>query len=848
MKIKTFIIIVLIFLLNSILYGQDFILLDDMDKDEGWTTEAHDKGSSSSLSLLPGKKGKAMALKFDLGNGDWAFMGKEINKDLIGLTKVRFYYKYDGSPNVLECKLFDQDGSLFGIKLPQKIDKTQDWKIMEINFSEFSYWWGGDNQLNLKNITRIEFALSRESGGKGTLAIDEVQYQTTIKASSPSLSLGVIRGTVVIDEFERLNPLSMYIPLKNDDSDLKLTSTREYVVEENYSMELEYELNTTKPYPSFVSAHWSGEELLDWRQVDTIKIWVKGDGSANYFRINIIDGSDEIWSYQDSKVLLYKNWTLVSIPLEKLRIASWSLKNNGIFDKEKIKGYEISIAGRNPETSAGKIYVDHFYAAGKDLIPALVIPKEVMIPITLIRPQGNFDIRGFALVEYKNVPAYGNIFGSYGQLFFSARLKNFGFNTELKIAYREFGESAAITEEGYLWEKKPDIESTSTRLYVNDLLPYLNHITIGNVWIDFSDYTFSPFHTISGEWGYKGIYGEGNVGRFSVQSFYLPHRFNSSTWGIRTDQTFMQIFTKAVFVQYVGRGKVLSDGVIVDGVIDKSKTGDLKTELIEEDNVFNVELDKIFFNTLRLRGLYGENRRIKYAEADISDPFNPYFNYRIFPPEKKWGHLIKGEIEIMDMFLKDLKIYFNIRDVDNNYKPKYRRKPQEFDELTSNQIGYKARVSQGYRSWVGAVEYDYIKRKTDTSKYRKWFMWGIDRYNWNGFDFFFHQEFKILDDAFERWLDSDIILKKEEVITYIFRVTYRFSSRANIIDEVRLENILHPETGNRYYTSKLFFKIEYFIYGNNKIFLEYQFLRTGDPTWRSITDDNYFKVVMEVNF
>lgn len=840
-------IFVLIFLLSLSLnlIAQNYNVLDNMENQDGWATFADDKGSSSSLSMIQGKKGKAVSMEFDLGVGFWAVIVKDINKDLTGLKKLRFYYKYRGKPNTLEVKLIDKDGSNFLFK--HEIEETLEWKMIEINFSQFSYGWGGDDKLDLRNIKRIEFAISKRTGGSGELSIDEIEYEGLTRRAIAE-STGIRAGSLVIDDFERLDPLSMYIPLKNDDSDLKLTTTRQYVIDGNYSMELEYELNTTRPYPSSVSAHWSGEEPLDWSGVEIIKIWVKGDGSANYFRINIIDGSGEVWSYENGEVLLHKDWSLISIPIDKFKIPVWAKKNNGKFDIDKIRGYEISIAGRTPEFSAGKIYVDNFYVIGKDLIPAIAVPKEVMIPIALKRPQGNFDIRGFALVEYKNVPTQGNVLGSFARLIFEAKLKKFGFYTEVTIGYKEFADAVAINNDGYLEERKPALESTSTYLYLNDLLPYLYYIKIGNLWIDFSDYTFSPFHTKSGEWGYKGIYGEGRIGKFSLQLFMLTHHYNSYTWGIRTDRTFSGIFTRAIFVKYTGKAKVQSDGQIIDGIIDKSKTGDLKTERIDDDNVFTLEFDKHLFGFLRLRGLYGENYRVKYAEADYSDPFNPVYNYRIYPPEKKRGHLLKTEIEIVDLPLMDSKIYFNIRDVDNNFKPKYRKKPEEFDELISNQRGFNIRLSQGYRNWVISAEYDYFNRKENRSKYRKWFMWGIDRYNWHNFDFYFHQEFKRQDDEFEKWLETDRVDKNEEIVAYVFRTTYRFSPKANIINEVRFEDIYHPETDKRYSSGKLYFRLEYFIFGNNKIYLEYQFLRTGDPNWRSTTDDNYFKAVMEMSF
>lgn len=843
---NTFIVISMILLLILTLNAQNKNLLYDMDALSGWVTFQDGDKSQCELSTVPGKEDQALAMEFDLGTGGWAGFRKEIRRNLVGFKRLQFYYKYEGQPNTLEIKIVDGDGSIFVSKM--NIQELNDWDFMEIALSQFEYGWGGqDEKLDLNNISKFEFAILKRIGGKGHLIIDQVSYS---KQSKQDFQKNIITkaGTAVIDEFERINPLAMYVPLKNDDSELSLTTSRQYVFKENYAMELEYELNTTKAYPSSVSAHWSGKEPLDWNAVEEMKIWVRGDGSGNYFRINIIDGSGELWSYEDQKVLLSKKWQLITIPLDQLSIPVWAEKNNGVFEKEKIKGYEISIAGRTPELSTGKIYVDHFYLTGKDLISLVVTPKEVLTPITLLRPQDNFDIRGYVSAEYKSMPSEGSYLASLGRVMFEAKLMNMGLYTELTIAYKKYSEIVAIDDEGELLEHKPTLESTHTRFYINHFLPYLDYITIGNLWLDFSDYTFSPYHTKKNEWGYKGVYAEGDITRFSYQLFILTHQWESYSWGMRTSRSLLDIFFRGILVEYVGRAKIKSDGKIEDGIIKKDKTGDLKTKLIDKDRVFTIECDKHLFKFLRLRALYGEDYKVKYAEADYSDPFDPIYNYDIYPIEKSSGHLIKGEIEIKDMPLKDANIYGNFRDVDNDYKPKYRRKPEEFDELISNQTGGNIRLSQGFKQYLVMTEFDYFKRKNNLDKYRKWFMWGFGRFGLYGFDLFYQQEFRWQDDSFERWLEENLVNKDEKMTAHVVKITYHFSSKANVITETRMEDLLNRDTNVEYSSGKLYLKIEYFISGNSKIYSEYQFLRIGDPNWRSITDDNYFKVVAEINF
>lgn len=831
-----------ILFLSSYAVSQNYKTIDTMDLPSSWNKGEDDKGSKVNLATTDGKFSSALSLDFDLGNGTWVQIWKDMKIDLTGVEKIRFYYKYKGPANNLEVKFLDADGSNFGLKI--ELRQSDQWTMKEIDINQFTYWWGGNSSLDLNNITSIYFAVSKVAGGKGEVLIDQVEY---FGENIIGDEVALVEGMVIIDEFERIDPLTMYIPMKEDESSLVLSPTRQYVKEGNYSMEMEYELSTTRAIPSTVRANWKGKLALNWKGVETVNIWVKGDGSGNYFYINLIDSSGETWSYEDKSVLLYTDWKLISIPIEKFKIPSWGKKKDGKFDG-KIISYEMGIRGRVPENSNGKIYVDHFYVVGKDLISAQVTPEEVRKPVTLLRPQGNLDIRGLAVAEYKHLPNLGHDLILYTRLFFEAKVNKFGAYTELTTTAQEFGEAAAINQDGNLEERKPGIEVTSIRLYANDILPSIKYISLGNVWIDYSMYTFSPFHTRTGEWGYKGLVVETKVDKLSPQGFLLKHKHDSFSYGAKIDSSYGDIFIRGIAVEYSSRAKVQKDGDIINGVIDKSKTGDVVTERIEDDLVYTLEAEKKLFKVLTLRGLFGQNKRVKYAIADYSDPFNPIFNYKLETQEKKTGNMIKGEIEVNNVPMEESKLYMSLQDADNNYKPKYRREPDEFDELESNLFGYKTRLSQGYRGWGLSLEYQHFNRKDNKSKYRTWAMWGLDRYNWNNFDFSFHQEYKWQDDAYDQFIIPDKVNKNEKTIANIFRINYRFSSEVNVVDELRFEDIIQRDTGNRFSGGKLYFKIEYYLFGSNKLLLESQFAKLGDSNWRSNTDDNFFKLVMELQF
>jgi hypothetical protein len=98
--------------------------------------------------------------------------------DISDTVAITLYYKGTGSSNTLQFKLEDEDGSVFGKRL-YNATNISEWTKSRINYSELEYYWGGDDNLDLKNITRISFAIENGErdgipvgdGGNGTLNI-----------------------------------------------------------------------------------------------------------------------------------------------------------------------------------------------------------------------------------------------------------------------------------------------------------------------------------------------------------------------------------------------------------------------------------------------------------------------------------------------------------------------------------------------------------------------------------------------------------------------------------------------------------------------------------------------------
>lgn len=136
-----------------------------------WEAES-DKDASIKLDYKTIKEDHVLDIDFDISKGHWVQIHKQITGNLTGVQKIKCLYQYEGKNNMLEVKMSDQDNSSFGKKLYLSNQKT--WKELIINRADLKYMWGGDKKLDLTKGTRLWFALSKKTGGKGAFKIKDV--------------------------------------------------------------------------------------------------------------------------------------------------------------------------------------------------------------------------------------------------------------------------------------------------------------------------------------------------------------------------------------------------------------------------------------------------------------------------------------------------------------------------------------------------------------------------------------------------------------------------------------------------------------------------------------------------
>jgi len=148
-------------------------LVFDGQSDEGWMI-SKGEGASLSLESANGVKGKALAVKYFIPQGQWVSIRRAINADLsTGNPSVVLRLKGEGDANNLELKLVDRDDSVFG-KVFTGMAGSNQWQEVKIPLSDFTYLWGGDNRLDTSLIRYLDVAVSGP-GGKGRVLINDIK-------------------------------------------------------------------------------------------------------------------------------------------------------------------------------------------------------------------------------------------------------------------------------------------------------------------------------------------------------------------------------------------------------------------------------------------------------------------------------------------------------------------------------------------------------------------------------------------------------------------------------------------------------------------------------------------------
>lgn len=164
----------------------------------GWTT-AYGGDASITVDRATGVVGKAFRLSYAFNSGTYAIMERKVSYNILEGTAFSFYLNGTGGANNIEFKVKDGDGTTYYKVLSGASYTAGAWTRYIIPYTQLAYFSAGTDQtLNLADIARIDYAITKASGTTtGTLAVDDLQYIASPSFNEALPSSGVLENLVV---------------------------------------------------------------------------------------------------------------------------------------------------------------------------------------------------------------------------------------------------------------------------------------------------------------------------------------------------------------------------------------------------------------------------------------------------------------------------------------------------------------------------------------------------------------------------------------------------------------------------------------------------------------------------
>lgn len=846
-----------LFLLTGGVRAGDVFLVGDFDQTSPETFSFKDERGSllNASGAYPDEaKGKVLGIRYDVlpeGFGGWgvAMKGADVSK----FRYLAFDLRGEKGGELFEVGLRDAKGQEKKKGIGGYIDTPVKWQRVFIPLAEFS----GVNLTSLDNIS-----LGFVSKQKGRIFLDNISFEGSAESGGSAAS-GDVANKIVVDGFDRANAESAYRSFAGDGSRVDVFSSR-VIYDGDYSMEIRYQLLTDTPWGSWVSVVRVPTQPLDWTGVDTVKVWVKGDGSDNYFRFRFKQADGQMWELTNKKALTMTRWTLVTLPISEFKLVGQPPRGTPP-NMVGIKSYELAVvspgasSNSGGKTSVGRIWVDLLFVTGERLGGARIIPagapgpagaapSAVPAAAPAVRP-ANLDFSLIAYTEYLQTPEEQSQVNSNIKLITSGKLGNFSATVELGSESLEYGQSSAYigstvttTENNFA-----NVQNLSYQVFAHNILPSLSLVTLGNQFIDYGGDVMTPM------FGFRGISAEGDWERLNYSGFVLKHSQNSFSAGVRGTYFLPQWQAKYSGVYWEQTGKQESASRIVDGHLEPpADSNTLKLERLAQDLVYNVNvLGRLMDEKLRLESTYGYNSFSRSGVGDFTDPYNPIFSEPVTPSYRAGGSLWRSSIRTYSLWVPGLESSYGYRDIEEGYKPHYRQNPVYYDDTDSDQWAHNFKLIGRHEGWMASTEYDTLRRHSNSSDFQHKFNWAVGHYGYRGIDVTLSQEYKRYVYAYTSDRSGFTTDRNDKIIGTEVYVRAQLSPRLAGWVKPKQERIWHPLSNNNFTADSLQARLEFYIANNAKLFADHKVSRYDNPANEpkgEPFDDNFTRISFEVTF
>jgi F5/8 type C domain len=144
-------------------------------------------GVALAVSGAEGKTGRALRLDFDFaGHAGWAAARREVAIDLPENWELDFSLRGEAASNDLEIKLIDASGQNVWWAVRRDLTPPAAWTTLRLKKRHFSFAWGPAGGGEIRHVAALELTVTARSGGKGWIAIDELELTSLPPPGPPA--------------------------------------------------------------------------------------------------------------------------------------------------------------------------------------------------------------------------------------------------------------------------------------------------------------------------------------------------------------------------------------------------------------------------------------------------------------------------------------------------------------------------------------------------------------------------------------------------------------------------------------------------------------------------------------